>query len=307
MALAVVPRSVGFNPLAICTDVVMHAPTLASMGCTRSELWKGSTADADSFLFYGPFTKNEAEGIPVADGAYIPRGFFESVFLSFVDHHKKVLPGKVLVPNLRVAITEVPAEDKFTSAPRLPFATAEKCRHGVLPGFKSYVPLWACVAEGRQKLPKIPASKTYVYDKLFWKKEHRFKLLKSAHSDPAAVAQLELDAFRLLSELIRKEITNDNTVAGLVQLTDEDRAECSDEEDITWPVTGSAQKRKKTTPQKLTPHLQVRESESPGDRDVGTHAMLSHELLGVRGKTSRDNGDSEVCRLHKEEGLGNGV
>jgi hypothetical protein len=109
-----------------------------------------------------------------------------------------------------------------------------------------------------------------VYDKLFWKKEHRFKLLKSAHSDPAAVAQLELDAFRLLSELIRKEITNDNTVAGLVQLTDEDRAECSDEEDITWPVTGSAQKKEEDHPPEAHPppsSPRVREPGRPGCRD----------------------------------------
>lgn len=271
----------GYHPDALCQTIIYDANvTLTALGCTRNNLWSGSLPTSASFLDFGPFTHVKGEGIPIDMGAFVCRGFLEAVFLSFVDHHKAhtSLHGltRDAVKQLRAECTLVSVEAKKNKeGPRLPHSNPAKLRACSAPAYRLYVPLWACIAQGGVAIPKLPSSKTWFYEGVYWKKDHGFKLAVGS-LPPQQVAAMTNDAFEHLSQLMKTECELNKALSEV-----DNTPELGDD-------TGS---RHESSPKRV----KVIPSELP--LDGATQVALMVELNKMHGLGTRTEAENEVRRV----------
>ena len=207
-------------------------------------MWGGSKPTCESFLEYGPFTHVEAKGIPLHEGAYVVRSFFDAVFQSFLDHHKISLGTRALQNELRQQCSLIDRAET-SRGPRLPSVNEDKVRMCVVPAFRLFLPLWACIAQGLVPIPAIPKSKTYYLGGVWWKQEYAYKL-STTNTQPELVAELTNNAFSHLSALLQSEITSRNVVTTLQVILEAEGREELDTIDSAFQALPSP-KRLKTS------------------------------------------------------------
>jgi hypothetical protein len=239
----------GMAPDALQHLVIFQGTSLEALGLSRDKLWAGSELTSASFLASGPFTHVEEEGIPYNQGAFVARGFFEAVFSSFVEYHrsKGLTLSTHLVNVLRADCCLLTHEEK-RSGPRVPFVKPVKIRMSLAPAFRSFVPLWACIAQGNTLVPVIPKSQVYYLRDVWWKEEYCFKL-DTRHLAWEAALHVTDEAFVTLANVVARTVPpqylgglKQEESAGGVQ-----EESAADDEDIRVPVLeqGSSKRLKR--------------------------------------------------------------